>query len=102
MKTSGTSWLEVVEVIAKHDPALYRRMHAQALASIEEARQFYVVHCDVSRVPPLESVSDADLPLYLTKNDSPAVDAYYVWIHFEASGTEAGDPGVPGYEYRCI
>lgn len=70
VKTSGTSWLEVVEVIAKHDPALYRRMHAQALASIEEARQFYVVHCDVSRVPPLESVSDADLPLYLTKNDS--------------------------------
>lgn len=70
VKTSGTSWLEVVEVIAKHDPALYRRMHAQALACIEQARQFYVVHCDVSRIPPLESVSDKDLPLYLTKNDS--------------------------------
>ena len=70
VKTSGTSWLEAVEVIAKHAPALYRRMHARALVSIEEARQFYEVHCDVSRIPPLESVSDAELPLYLTENDS--------------------------------
>ena len=70
VKTSGTSWLEVVEVIAKHDPALYRRMHAQALACIQQARQHYVVHCDVSQIQPLDSVSDADLPLYLTKNDS--------------------------------
>lgn len=45
-------------------------MHAQALACIQQARQHYVVHCDVSQIQPLDSVSDADLPLYLTKNDS--------------------------------
>ena len=40
------------------------------LESVDQARTFYAVHCDPDSVPPLESVSDADLPFYLTQNDS--------------------------------
>lgn len=70
VKTSGTSWLEVVEVISRSDPALYRRIHAEALNGIEEAKKQYVVHCDPSRVKPVESVPDADLPRFL-EQDQP-------------------------------
>ena len=72
VKTSGTSWLEVVETIAKHAPALYRKMHRTALKHIDEAKKFYVVHCDPSRIRPLDQVSDEDLPSYLElgQNDS--------------------------------
>lgn len=70
VKTSGTSWLEVVEVISKYDPALYRKMHMLALEGIDEAKQSYVVHCDVQRIRPLCEVSDEELPEYLLNNDS--------------------------------
>lgn len=70
IKTSGTSWLEVVEAISKGDAALYRRVHAAALEGIEEARHHYVVHCDLANVPALETVTDERLPDYLLQDDS--------------------------------
>lgn len=70
IKTSGTSWLEAVETISKHAPALYRRMHRAALEGIEDAKKHYEVHCDLGNVPPLDAMEDAQLPEYLTQNDS--------------------------------
>ena len=70
VKTAGTSWLEVVEVISKRAPNLYRRLHREALAALKDAKRFYAVHCDASRIAPLDSVPDQALPLYLTRNDS--------------------------------
>ena len=65
VKTSGTSWLEVVECIAKADPNLYRDMHRKALASLSEAKKLYVVHCDPRWIPELESLPDNQLPALL-------------------------------------
>jgi len=62
IKTSGTSWLEAVECIAKADPALYRDMFRKALLHLDEAKGNYVVDCDPSKLPEIEAVSDADLP----------------------------------------
>ena len=72
VKTSGTSWLEVVETISKHAPDLYRKMHRVALLRLEDAKKHYVVHCDPARVKPLDEVADEDLPKYLEldQNDS--------------------------------
>ncbi|MGI6153507.1 MAG: tagaturonate epimerase family protein [Christensenellaceae bacterium] len=70
LKTSGTSWLEAVRAIAQTEPALYRKMHACALRNMDRAREHYVVHADLGKVPALDTVSDADLPDYLTKDDS--------------------------------
>lgn len=70
IKTSGTSWLEVVETISKHDAALYRRIHAAALEGIEEAKKNYVVHCDPGKVPLPDTVEDVCLPEYLLHDDS--------------------------------
>jgi hypothetical protein len=70
VKTSGTSWLEAVRLIALKTPSLYRDMHRFALGKFEEASRLYEVTTDVRRIPPLESLQDRDLPGLLDRDDS--------------------------------
>jgi hypothetical protein len=70
VKTAGTSWLEAVRVIAQQEPALYRELHRNALKHLDQARAYYVVHADVSRIRPLDNLQDAELPSYLDENDA--------------------------------
>ena len=62
LKTAGTSWLEAVAVIARSDPALYRELHAAALAAFPDMKKLYHVAADPGRIPPLSGVADAGLP----------------------------------------
>ncbi len=70
VKTSGTSWLEAVRVIAQTDPELYRRMHRTALEHFAEARRYYEVHCDPEKIRPLEEMPDERLPDYMDQEDA--------------------------------
>lgn len=70
LKTSGTSWLESLRALAVADPALYRRIHQQAVDYFPQARKAYHITPDLSTVPPLDSVSDDRLPEYLEAPDS--------------------------------
>ena len=69
VKTAGTSWLEAMGVVAKNDPALFRKCWALALSSFPEALAYYHITSDPSTLPPIETVADAELPL-LFKNDT--------------------------------
>ena len=62
LKTAGTSWLVAVEVIAKCDPALYRDMHKCALENFNDMLKLYHITADITKIPALESLSDAELP----------------------------------------
>jgi len=73
LKTAGTNWLEAVRVIAEKEPALYREMHVYALENLSEARQYYHITCDISKIADLEKVSDENLPQYLDEDDSRQV-----------------------------
>lgn len=70
VKTSGTSWLEAVRVIAQTEPALYRDMHRVALDHFGEAKAYYVVHGKVENIKPLDETPDAELEKYLDADDS--------------------------------
>lgn len=71
LKTAGTSWLEAMAVVAEHDPALYREVHEYALReAFGEARKYYHVTTDLSRIPPLESLADGELPSLFRQNDA--------------------------------
>ncbi len=65
LKTSGTSWLEALRVIARMRPALYREIHTRAVDYAPEALKLYHITADFTAIPALESVSDPDLPSYL-------------------------------------
>ena len=73
LKTSGTSWVEAVRVIAACEPALFRRMVPFACAHFAEARKYYHVTCDPARVPDLREVSDAELPGLMDQIDTRQV-----------------------------
>lgn len=73
LKTAGTNWLEAVRVIAAKDPALYRRMHAYALEHLAEARQYYHISADPTRIAPLTAFADEALPRLMDEDDARQV-----------------------------
>ena len=70
VKTAGTTWLEAMRVVAVHDPALYREIHAYALEAFAEASTYYHVTTDLTKIPDLATLSDAELPALFTQNDA--------------------------------
>ncbi len=70
LKTAGTSWLEAMAVIAQHDPGLYRRIHSYAMEyAFDEARKYYHVSTDLSKIPDLETLRDEELCSLLAQED---------------------------------
>jgi len=69
LKTSGTSWVEAMRLIALIHPLLYREMHALALSQFKEASKPYHVTTDPNLIPKLEELSDEDLPTLLDRED---------------------------------
>ena len=69
LKTSGTSWVEAVRVIAACNPELFRRMLSFSCAKYKEAKSFYHVSGLTERIPPLTSLLDKELPAMLDNID---------------------------------
>ncbi len=70
VKTAGTNWLEAMRAVATADPTLYREVHAYALEMFAEAKKFYHVTTDLTKIPALDTLTDADLPVLFTQNDA--------------------------------
>lgn len=62
VKTAGTNWLEAVRVMAKEDPALYRRAQKFALEKYPESSKYYHVSTDPYSIQDIDLLSDAYLP----------------------------------------
>jgi len=69
LKTSGTSWLEAMRLVALVHPLLYREMHSFALSEWNEASEADRVTADLTRIPKLDGLSDEDLPSLLDQED---------------------------------
>ncbi len=61
LKTSGTSWLVALEVVARNNPALYRKLHQKAIEFFPEASKLYHVNVDIEKLKPLEKARDREL-----------------------------------------
>lgn len=70
IKTAGTNWLEAVRLVARKDPAFYRRLHAFALDHFTEATKYYHVTTDLAKIPALDSLNDQALPGLMDMNDA--------------------------------
>lgn len=68
LKTAGTSWLVAVLVIARREPGLYREMHRYAEEHFADMLKLYHITADLSRIPALDSLSDAELPALVEKH----------------------------------
>ena len=70
VKTAGTNWLEALRILARKDPALYRRAHKFALEHWAEATRYYHVTTDPKTIANIDYLSDACLPDLLNKDAS--------------------------------
>ena len=70
VKTAGTNWLEAMRVVAQADPSLYREVHAYALEAFDEAKKYYHVTTDLSKIPDVLNIKDEDLPKLFENNDA--------------------------------
>ncbi len=70
VKTAGTNWLEALKVVARNDPALFRRTLAYSMEHRSEAEKYYHVSTDPSLIPDPDLESDAYLPEYLANPSS--------------------------------
>jgi hypothetical protein len=61
LKTAGTSWVVAMQIIARRHPSLYRECHQFALERFSEDRASYYVTTDLSTIPPMNGLADADL-----------------------------------------
>ncbi|MET0693993.1 MAG: tagaturonate epimerase family protein [Propionibacteriaceae bacterium] len=71
LKTAGTSWIEALRVVARHEFDLLREILALSLASFEENRHSYHLSCDPSKIP--TDPSDDQLDDLVTAIDSRQV-----------------------------
>ncbi len=62
LKTAGTSYLVALEVIARHEPDLFREILAFARERYDTDRATYHVSAHVNKVPTPERLRDEDLP----------------------------------------
>lgn len=70
VKTTGISWLEALRIIAKRNPALYRKMHRYVLKNFNELLEFYTVTADLDAIPPLERAKEEELLNYLDDDNA--------------------------------
>lgn len=70
LKTAGTNWLEAMRLVAQKDPAMYREIHEFALGVFEEARRYYHVTTDLTKIPNLDTMKDVELPDLFGQNDA--------------------------------
>ena len=70
LKTSGTSYLESLRLIARRNPDLFREIVKYSLSCFEADRRTYHVSADVSNIPDPANVSDEDLEkIFLNERD---------------------------------
>lgn len=59
VKTAGTSYLEALRVVARHDPALFRRIVTFARGRYDKDKATYHVSATLDSAPPADAVGDA-------------------------------------------
>jgi hypothetical protein len=73
LKTAGTSYLEALRAVAQADPAFFREIMALAIERYPSDRATYHVSAELSKVPALDALADADLPGLLDQFDAREV-----------------------------
>jgi hypothetical protein len=73
LKTAGTSYLEVLRVVAQVEPSLFREVLAFAIERYAEDRATYHVSAEFARVPAPDTLVDSQLPALLDQFDARQV-----------------------------
>ena len=73
VKTAGTSYLVALEVVAHRAPALFREIASFSISQFAHERASYYISADSSLIPPLEELSDDELPEVIEEHNGRQV-----------------------------
>lgn len=73
LKTAGTSYLEALRVVARHDPGLFRRILDFAMTRFDTDRATYHISAQKETVPGSNELADDRLESLLDRNDARQV-----------------------------
>jgi len=73
VKTAGTSYLVALEVAAHRAPALFREIASFSISQFAHEQASYHISADPSRIPPLETLSDDELPEIIEEHNGRQV-----------------------------
>jgi len=73
LKTAGTHWLEALRVVSRYEPSFFRRIFSYALEHLDEARSYYSISADITKIPDVNKVADSQLPTFLEEEPSRQV-----------------------------
>lgn len=73
VKTAGTSYLEALRIIARYDPAFFRRILQLSRSRFEKDRKSYYLDAQLSKVPEDSELVDTQLPDLLDRFDARQV-----------------------------
>lgn len=90
LKTAGTNWLEAMRAVAATDPALYREIHKFALTAFADAKRFYHVTTDLTKIPDVDTLKDSELPDLFTQNDARQL-IHITYGHILTAKDDAGN-----------
>ncbi len=68
LKTSGTSWLESLRVLAKEEPLFFRKLYRVSFDRFEFAKKYYHVKADKGNAPHPDSLRDDELERLLNNS----------------------------------
>ncbi|MDD3112858.1 MAG: tagaturonate epimerase family protein [Candidatus Izemoplasmatales bacterium] len=91
VKTAGTNWLEAMRAVALIDPALYREIHDYALSVFQDARQYYHVTTDLTRIPDISTLKDSELPALFNLNEARQLIHITYGLILNAQNTDGSD-----------
>ena len=69
LKTAGTSWLQALRVVSRHDAHLFRSLYGYALEVFPAARRYYHVSPEMKNIPRINTLNDAELDQVLDNAD---------------------------------
>jgi tagaturonate epimerase len=70
VKTAGTSYLEILRVVATQDPPFFRRILDLAHGRFQTDRKTYYIDCQPEKVPFGNQVAEAQMPAMLEDFDA--------------------------------
>lgn len=73
VKTAGTSYLEILRVLARQEPDFFRTLLDFSRAHFETDRKTYYLDCQLNNVPAASDLADGDLPGLLEQFDARQV-----------------------------
>lgn len=70
LKTSGTSWVEALRVIAMCDPALFQEMLEYSCGQFENAKRYYHVSARIENIPDLKAIGKENFSSLMDQPDT--------------------------------